>query len=68
MNTTITLSADIYIHTNKLFDLKLINYTPYENGKISLIKHNLFKYSLFKGKITILLGQVESYFYHKKSL
>ena len=44
------LSVDIYIHTNKLFDLKLINYTPYENGKISLIKHNLFKYSLFKGK------------------
>ena len=42
--------VDIYIHTNKLFDLNQIDYSPYKNGKVLLIKHNLFKYSLFKGK------------------
>jgi len=42
--------VDIYIHTNKLFDLNRIDYSPYKNGKVSLVKHNLFKYSLFKGK------------------
>jgi len=42
--------VDIFIHTNKLFDLKHINYSPYQNGKVSIIRHNLFKYSIFKGK------------------
>jgi len=44
------LEVDIYIHTNRLFDLNRIDYSPYKNGKVSLVKHNLFKYSLFKGK------------------
>ena len=44
------VNVDIYIHTNKRFDLLDLKYDEYKNGKIQLIKHNLYKYSLFKGK------------------
>lgn len=44
------VNVDIYIHTNKRFDLLDLKYNEYKNGKIQLIKHNLYKYSLFKGK------------------
>lgn len=44
------LIVDIYIHTNKLFNLMDLKYNTYTNGKIELVKHNLYKYSLFKGK------------------
>ena len=44
------LKVDIFIHTNKKFNLLDLKYNTYTNGKIQLIKHNLYKYSLFKGK------------------
>lgn len=44
------MGVDIFIHTNKLFDVNHINYSPYKNGKVSIIQHNLFKYFIFKGK------------------
>ena len=61
------MGVDIFIHTNKLFEVNHINYSPYKNGKVSIIQHNLFKYFIFKGKITILHGHVESFYHYKKT-
>ena len=44
------LDVDIFIHSNKLFDKELIGYINYTNGTISVVKHNLNKYFLYKGK------------------
>ncbi len=47
---TYPVNVDIYIHTNKTFDLEIINNNEYNNGTLKIVKHNLNKYILFKGK------------------